>query len=103
MLFKTTITLLTMFFLSELNLAGGSDDVSYSSLDGNGALFSTSFANISGSFSIPELGFNIRLPATWSGLDIKSIVMVSPNGINPKTEVFNPSDNQDEMYSYSNI
>ena len=98
MLFKTTITLLTMFFLSEFNLAGGSDDVSYSSLDGNGALFSTSFANISGSFSIPELGFNIRLPATWSGLDLKSIVMVSPTGINPKTGVLNPSDDQDEVY-----
>jgi hypothetical protein len=95
---KITITLLTMFFLSQFNLAGASDDVSYSSLDDNGALFSIPFANISGSFGIPELGFSIRLPATWSGLDLKSIVMVSPTGINPKTGVLNPSDDQDEVY-----
>ena len=102
MLFITTLTLLTMFILSEFTLAGASDVESSSSLDvsldGNGALFSTSFANVSGSYSIPELGFNIRLPAGWSGLDLKSIVMVSPTGINPKTGVLNPSHDQDEVY-----
>jgi hypothetical protein len=102
MLFVTSLTLLTMFILSQFTLAGTSDVESYSNLDvspdGNGTLFSTSFANVSGSYSIPELGFNIRLPAGWSGLDLKSIVMVSPTGINPKTGVLNPSDDQDEVY-----
>jgi hypothetical protein len=98
MLFITSLTLLTMFILSEFTLAGASDVESSSSLDGNGTLFSTSFANVSGSYSIPELGFNISLPAGWSGLDLKSIVMVSPTGINPKTGVLNPSDDQDEVY-----
>ena len=104
MLFITSLTLLTMFILSEFTLAGASDVESSSSLDvsldGNGALFSTSFANVSGSYSIPELGFNISLPAGWSGLDLKSIVMVSPTGINPKTGVLNPSDDQDEAVPY---
>jgi hypothetical protein len=102
MLFITSLTLLTMFILGEFTLAGASDVESSSSLDvsldGNGVLFSTSFANVSGSYSIPELGFNISLPAGWSGLDLKSLVMVSPTGINPKTGVLNPSDDQDEVY-----
>ena len=97
MLFVTSLTLLTILILSGFTLAGASD-VESSSLDGDGALYSTSFANVSGSYSIPELGFNIRLPAGWSGLDLKSIVMVSPTGINPKTGVLNPSDDQDEAY-----
>ena len=98
MLFVTSLTLFSMFILGQFTLAGASDVESSSSLDGNGALFSTSFANVSGSYSIPELGFNIILPAGWSGLDLKSVVMVSPTGINPKTGVLNPSDDQDEVY-----
>ena len=92
MLFKTTITLLTMFFLSELNLAGGSDGL-YRVLMVMVPFFLLRL-KLFGSFGIPQLGFNIRLPATWSGLDLKSIVMVSPTGINPKTGGLNPSDDQ---------
>ena len=95
MLLITTLILLTMFFLSELTLAGAIDE---SSLNDNGALFSASFTNISGSYSIPELGFKIKLPSAWSGIDLKSVVMVSPTGINPKTGVLNPSEDQDEVY-----
>ena len=95
MLFITTLILLTMFFLSGFTLAGAIDD---SSLIDDGALFSPSFTNISGSYSIPELGFNIKLPAAWSGIDLKSVVMVSPTGINPKTGVLNPSEDQDEAF-----
>ena len=95
MLFITTLILLTMFFLGGFTLAGAIDD---SSLNDDGALFSPSFTNISGSYSIPELGFNIKLPAAWSGIDLKSVVMVSPTGINPKTGVLNPSEDQDEAF-----
>jgi hypothetical protein len=93
MLFITTLILLTMFFVSEFTLAGAIDDLGL-----NGTPFSASFTNISGTYSIPELGFNIKLPAAWSGIDLKSVVMVSPTGINPKTGVLNPSDDQDEVY-----
>ncbi len=95
MLFITTLILLTMFFLSEFTLAGAIDD---SSLNDNGAVISASFTNISGSYSIPELGFNIKLPEAWNGIDLKSVVMVSPTGINPKTGVLNPSEDQDEVF-----
>ena len=60
MLLITTLILLTMFFLSEFTLAWAIDE---SSLNDNGALFSASFTNISGSYSIPELGFKIKLPS----------------------------------------
>ena len=64
MLFITTLILLTMFYLSEFTLAGAIDG---SSLNDNGAVISASFTNISGSYSIPELGFNIKLPAVGVG------------------------------------
>jgi hypothetical protein len=93
MLFMLTLSLLTMFFLNEFAIAGAFDNESISGVDGN-----ASFVNISGSYSIPELGFTIKFPTGWSGLDLKSVVMVSPTGINPKTGVLNPSEDQDKVH-----
>lgn len=98
MLSMATLTLLTMLSIGGFTLAEAIAKESYSGLDGNGAVFSISFTNISGSYSIPELGFNMTLPAGWIGLDLKSVVMVSPTGINPKTGVLNPSFDEDKVY-----
>lgn len=55
------------------------------------------FSNISGTYRIPDLGFQITLPKGWSGIGLKDFVMVSPMGINSKTAVPNPSSDLDKV------
>ena len=55
------------------------------------------FSNISGTYVIPELGFEITFPPGWSGLGLEDFVMISPTGINSRTGVPNPSDDLDKV------
>jgi hypothetical protein len=61
------------------------------------ATVSYTFSNISGTYSIPDLGFQITFPPGWSGIGLEGFVMVSPMGINSRTAVPNPSDDLDRV------
>lgn len=61
------------------------------------ATVSYTFSNISGAYSIPDLGFQITFPPGWSGIGLEGFVMVSPMGINSRTAVPNPSDDLDRV------
>lgn len=61
------------------------------------ATVSYTFSNISGTYSIPDLGFQITFPPGWSGIGLEGFVMVSPMGINTRTAVPNPSDDLDRV------
>jgi hypothetical protein len=55
-------------------------------------------ANVSGTYVLPKVGFNITFPPGWSGIDLGSTVLVAPTGINPRTGVLNPSTNLTAVY-----
>ena len=55
-------------------------------------------ANVSGTYVLPKVGFNITFPPGWSGIDLGSTVLVAPTGINPRTGVLNPSSNLTAVY-----
>ena len=61
------------------------------------ATVSYTFSNISGTYSIPDLGFQIAFSPGWSGIRLEGFVMVSPMGINARTTVPNPSDDLDRV------
>ena len=48
-------------------------------------------SNISGSYTIPKVGFEITLPDGWRGIDLVSLAMASPKGINPTTGGLRPT------------
>ncbi len=64
----------------------------------NDKFASVAFANISGTYEIPEAGFSIVLPPGWNGIDLKGTAIVSPRGINPTTGVLNPSSDFDKVF-----
>jgi hypothetical protein len=49
------------------------------------------FSNISGTYTIPNVGFEITLPDGWRGIDLVSLAMASPKGINPTTGGLKPT------------
>jgi hypothetical protein len=55
-------------------------------------------ANVSGTYVLPKVGFNITFPPGWSGIDLGSTVLVAPTGINSRTGVLNPSSNLTAVY-----
>jgi hypothetical protein len=56
------------------------------------------YRNVSGTFTIPSAGFGITLPPGWSGIDLGSLALLGPTGINPKTGVLNPSSNLTNVF-----
>jgi hypothetical protein len=74
--------------------------LSKSSFDSSTPAYATvpyTFSNISGTYSIPNLGFQITFPPGWSGIGLEGFVMVSPMGINSRTAVPNPSNDLDKV------
>lgn len=55
-------------------------------------------ANVSDTYVLPNVGFRITFPPGWSGIDVGSIVLVSPTGINPRSGVLNTSSNLEMVY-----
>jgi hypothetical protein len=54
--------------------------------------------NVSGTYTLPDIGFIITLPIGWKGIDLWGTTLVSPTGINPTTGVLNPSSNLEKVF-----
>src|SRR6476619_511116 len=57
----------------------------------NPAILQSIITNISGTYTNPNLNFEITLPQGWRGIDLGGIGMVSPSGINSDTGGLRPS------------
>jgi len=94
MIIVKALVLIPMIVLSQSIL------LSKSNFDSSTLAYATvsyTFSNISGTYSIPDLGFQITFPPGWSGIGLEGFVMVSPRGINSRTAVPNPSDDLDRV------
>jgi len=60
--------------------------------------YSGILVNVSGMYTLPDIGFNITLPVGWKGIDLGSTTLVSPTGINPPTGVLNPSSDLEKVF-----
>jgi len=49
------------------------------------AIGSPGFANISGVFVVPQIGFQILLPTEWNGINIGLATIISPGRIDVNT------------------
>lgn len=82
-LYSSSHLIFSIFFLLVLLTISLSIQIGYSQ---NPAAFNGTSLQIpgpiKGTYSLPEIGFNITFPKGWSGLNHGFIAMVSPDGIN---------------------
>lgn len=98
-LFYLFIALLPVFLaLIEVHEIEPPPETSHMVFAGRESYSITNIRNISGSFVIPDSGFHITFPAGWSGIDLGSVVLLGPTGINPRTGLLNPSSDLERIF-----